>query len=85
MARIHTINDKTSIWVYAGDHLPPHFHIISPDFEALVEIDGFAFYAGEVKGSAGKLALAWAKENIETIKAEWNRVNPKFPVKLEKR
>lgn len=54
MGRVHTINEKTAIWVYANDHLPPHFHIINPDFEALVEIDGFALYAGEVKVLQGK-------------------------------
>lgn len=80
MGRIHTINKTTGIWVYANDHLPPHFHIVHPDFEALIEIIGFAVYAGEVKGPAGKRAMAWAKENIELIKAEWNRVNPTFPV-----
>ncbi len=24
--------------VYANDHLPPHFHVLTPDAEALVEI-----------------------------------------------
>lgn len=80
MGRVHTINEKTAVWVYANDHLPPHFHIINPDFEALVEIDGFALYAGEIRGAAGKAALEWAIENIELIKAEWNRVNSRFPV-----
>jgi hypothetical protein len=42
---------------------------------------GFAIYAGVVKGSAGKAALEWATSNAPTIKAEWNRVNPRFPLK----
>jgi len=80
VARVHTIR-KTEIRVYANDHLPPHFHIINPDFEALIVIEDFNIYAGELKGSAGRAALDWARGNIATIKAEWNRVNPRFPIK----
>jgi uncharacterized protein DUF4160 len=80
MGRLHIINDKTIITVYANDHLPPHFHIVNVDFEALVIIETFEFYAGYVKGAAGKAALDWARANIGRIMAEWNRVNPNFPV-----
>lgn len=80
MARLHTINDKTTVWVYPNDHLPPHFQIVNPDFEALIDIQTFGFYAGFVKGAAGAAALEWARSNIAIIRAEWNRVNPKFPV-----
>jgi hypothetical protein len=80
MGRLHTINGKTIVTVYANDHLPPHFHIVNVDWEALVIIETFAFYAGFVKGTAGKSALEWARANVELIKAEWNRINPKFSV-----
>jgi Domain of unknown function (DUF4160) len=80
MGRDHTIG-KTIITVYANDHLPPHFHIVHPDFEALIVIETFAIYRGELKGTAGKAAMKWASANVETIKAEWNRVNPRYPVK----
>lgn len=79
MAKVHTIG-KTFIWVYANDHLPPHFHIINPDFEALIVIEDFSIYAGSLKGPAGKAAMKWAQENIALIKAEWNRINPRFPI-----
>ena len=42
-------------------------------------IEDFSIYAGSLKGSGGKAGLAWAKANVATIKAEWNRVNPKWP------
>ncbi len=65
----------------ANDHLPPHFHIVHPDFEALIEIETFAVYAGVLKGSAAKAALEWATSNVPVITAEWNRVNPRFPLR----
>ena len=80
LAKVHTIG-KTEIRVYANDHLPPHFHIVNPDFEALIVIEDFSTYAGFLKGSAGKGAMEWARANVATIKAEWNRINPRYPAK----
>lgn len=80
MAKVHTIG-KTEIRVYANDHLPPHFHVVHPDFEALIVIDDFSTYAGFLKGPAGRAAMEWARANVSTIKAEWNRINPRFPAK----
>jgi hypothetical protein len=77
IGRLHAIG-RAIITVYANDHLPPHFHIVYPDFEVLIEIETFAVYAGSVP-SQGKKALTRARENIESIKVEWNRIN-KFRV-----
>jgi hypothetical protein len=79
MAKLHVIG-KTEIRVYANDHLPAHFHIVHPDFEALIEIETFVIYAGALKGPAGRAALQWATSNQQAIKVEWNRINPRFPV-----
>lgn len=69
------------IRVYANDHLPPHFHILSADNEALVEIATLAVLAGSLPtGKNGRAARDWAKNNIDAIAAEWNRVNPRFPI-----
>jgi len=48
MGRLHQIG-KLIIRVYANDHLPPHFHAISPDFEALIEIATLTVLAGDFK------------------------------------
>ncbi len=77
MAKLHTIG-KITIRVYANDHLPPHFHIVAPDFEALVEIETMAVLAGSLPRS-GREALEWAAHNKSAIVAEWNRINPRFP------
>jgi hypothetical protein len=46
----------------------------------VVVIETFEFYAGFVKCAAGKAALEWARDNVDLIRAEWNRINPRFPV-----
>jgi hypothetical protein len=80
MAKLHQIG-KTIITVYANDHLPPHFHVIAPDWEALIEIETLAVLAGSLGRSSRRAVMAWVTANTATIKAEWNRINPRFPVK----
>jgi len=78
MGKLYQIGNAI-VRVYANDHLPPHFHIVSPDDQALVEIETLKILKGTL-GTNGKAALMWASENIATIKAEWNRVNQRFPI-----
>jgi hypothetical protein len=58
---------------------PPHFHIISPDAEALIEIETFELYTGEVpQGKSARKAMEWAQENVDLLRATWNQLNPRF-------
>jgi len=66
--------------VYANDHLPPHFHAIAPDFEALIEIETLTVLRGRLTPAARKVVMAWALAHREAISAEWNRINPRFPI-----
>jgi hypothetical protein len=79
MGRLHTIG-KIIITVYANDHLPPHFHAVHPDFETKIEIDTLTILRGSLPPAARKPVLEWARANIAKVKAEWNRINPRFPV-----
>jgi hypothetical protein len=79
MGKLHQIGNII-ITVYANDHLPPYFHAITPDFEALIEIETLSVRAGSL-GRSRRVVLDWAAENVAVIKAEWNRINPRFPVK----
>jgi len=80
MGRLHTIG-KIIITVYANDHVPPHFHAIHPDFEAQIEIEKLTILRGSLPAFARKQVFEWAKANIGKIKAEWNRINPRFGAK----
>jgi hypothetical protein len=68
------------IRVYANDHLPPHFHIITPDADALVDIASLEILKGKLPRKAEEIALEWAAKNRTLIAAEWNRTNPRFPI-----
>lgn len=78
MGKLHHIG-KTIITVYPNDHLPPHFHAIAPDFEALIDIKTLIVQAGSL-GRSRKAVLGWAADHRDAIRAEWNRINPRFPI-----
>jgi hypothetical protein len=61
------------ISIYAGDHVPPHFHIEGRGFRALVEIETMTVRAGDVRKAVA--AMAWARANTALLRAEWLRLN----------
>ena len=79
MGKLHQIG-KLIIRVYANDHLPPHFHAIAADFEALIEIETLTIMRGRLPPQARKAVMAWAARNRAAIAGEWNRINPRFPM-----
>lgn len=79
MGRLHAIG-KIIITVYANDHLPPHFHVVHPDFEALIEIETLSIMVGALPSQVSKRVMKWVRANVDMIKQEWNRINPRFPV-----
>ncbi|WP_368854806.1 DUF4160 domain-containing protein [Methylosinus sp. Ce-a6] len=49
--------------MYADDHRPPHFHIVSTTFEVLIALDGLEVIAGRAKPAQIAEALEWAQRN----------------------
>ncbi|WP_375408594.1 DUF4160 domain-containing protein [uncultured Methylobacterium sp.] len=68
------------IVIYANDHLPAHFHILAPGAEALVGISPLRILKGSVPAKVERTAMTWATANVAMLKAEWNRINARFPV-----
>jgi hypothetical protein len=59
---------KLLIQTYADDHAPPHFHVVTPDDEALIRIDGFEAIAGSIRRRDLAIALEWASANADRLK-----------------
>jgi hypothetical protein len=64
-----------SLRIYADDHRPPHFHIVSPEFQVLVRISDLTVIAGEARSADLVEALAWARENKEFLALKWAELN----------
>lgn len=68
---------NATITMYAGDHLPPHFHVRMNDGrEALVVIETFAIISSSLKPRELAPALEWAAANKQTLTAKWQELNP---------
>lgn len=63
--------------MYAGDHNPPHFHIVcSNGQECSVTIDGFVLLAGSVAAKHWEAAVVWARANRALLRQTWKDLNP---------
>ena len=71
------ITASVSIYVYANDHAPPHFHVVTTDGDALVAIATLQIIRGRVRRQAYAAAVAWASDptNCATLVEEWKRLN----------
>jgi hypothetical protein len=60
------------ITMYAGDHNPPHFHIVTRDrMEAQVALATLIVLRGGVRANVLKAALAWAAKNRALLERAW--------------
>ncbi len=59
------------IQMYFGDHLPPHFHALYAEFEALIDIQTFEIIRGDLPGRAMALVLEWAQQHRDELRKDW--------------
>ena len=68
---------KSKLTMYAGDHNPPHFHVLANDgSEALVDLASLRVIDGSVRSAVLKEALAWAGQNVALLTTKWKELNP---------
>lgn len=68
------------ITMYWNDHLPPHFHAIYGDDEALVDIRNAVVIRGRLPSSKLKLVLAWAVIHQDELMRNWERASKGLPL-----
>ncbi len=69
--------------MFYNDHMPPHFHAVYGDDEALVEIDTLAIYRGRLPRRAMALVLEWAALHRDELRRDWDLAragNPPVPI-----
>lgn len=59
--------------MYYDDHLPPHFHAIYGEHEALVGIEALALFEGRLPPRAMGLVTEWAAQHQEELREAWRR------------
>ena len=61
------------IYMYADDHLPPHFHAKHGSNEAQVSIRDCAVIRGRLSPREERLVTAWAKQRTAELEKAWER------------
>ncbi len=79
MVKLHFIGN-IAFRVYGNDHRPAHFHVVAPDFKAMVEIETLALIRGTIPARDRRTVMEWAAEHRAEIAAAWNLLNPDFAI-----
>ena len=61
------------IKMFFDDHNPPHFHAIYGEYEALVNINSLAVFAGNLPPRALGLVVEWATQHQDELLTNWER------------
>jgi hypothetical protein len=66
---------KVMIRMFADDHDPPHFHIITPDMEMVIAMSDFSTMKGHVRKRDYEVAMLWARGNVDLLWRRWDELN----------
>lgn len=63
------------IYVYYGDHAPPHFHVEGPDTNVQIDMRTLQVMRGNYRARDLAEALSWAAGNFDVLWAAWRTCN----------
>jgi hypothetical protein len=66
---------NVAVFVYAGDHAPPHFHVLGPDTDAVIDIRSLRVTRGTYTRRDLAEAIAWARKNRRLLLTKWRELN----------
>lgn len=75
MPTIHQLTHALKICMYADDHVPPHFHVVTPDLECLVRLSDLQVIEGQYHKRELATAILWAAENLDLLERKWSELN----------
>jgi Domain of unknown function (DUF4160) len=64
-----------SIYIYADDEAPPHFHVKGPGTDVKVAIETLQVMRGRYRRGDLAQAISWAAENQALLRAKWSEYN----------
>lgn len=68
------------IRMYFDDHLPSHFHAEYGEYEALININSLAVFAGKIPPRALGLVMEWASVHQDELKSFWEQAKKLKPL-----
>jgi Domain of unknown function (DUF4160) len=75
MPCVHTLSNS-KVYVHArGEHPPPHFHLVGPDWDASIDIRTLELTKGWAPSSDLAEAKTWAKNHQDYLLVKWSEYN----------
>lgn len=68
------------IKMFFDDHNPPHFHAFYGEYEALIDINTFAVFAGNLPPRALGLVIEWATLHQAELHNDWEKALVQEPL-----
>lgn len=77
MASIDAQLSNCKIYIYPGDHNPPHFHLRGPNSRASLDMVTLEVIAGKASKTDLAEVREWAAKpaNLAILVSEWKRLN----------
>jgi hypothetical protein len=77
MASIDAPLSNCKVYIYPGDHNPPHFHLTGPNSRASIDMVTLEIIAGKASKKDLAEVKEWAAkpENLAALVWEWRRLN----------
>ena len=69
-----------SIYIYYREHMPPHFHAIYGDDEALITIEELYILSGRLAPRPLGLVVEWASLHQEELRHVWEQAISQQPL-----
>ena len=66
---------NVSIYMYADDHAPPHFHMLGPESDALVDLESLRVVRGRFRRRDLTEVRAWASEHADLLQRRGAELN----------
>lgn len=66
--------DGIRIFIYPGDHDPPHFHAWRADYRLKVDINELAVTSGRMPSRYERRLLVWAREHRDELMVAWEQI-----------
>ncbi len=66
-----------NIYMYRGDHLPPHFHVEYAEYEVTFNILAFKIIEGYMPRNKLKLVVEWTNKYRKDLLENWELCNQK--------
>lgn len=64
------------LYVYNGEHRPPHIYAVYNEYEVLIEIESKNIYAGDLPNKQLKLVFDWLMGNESWALEVFYQLNP---------